>query len=143
VHTEALKQNVALNWLDDDVTVEQVALGEGSGWVRVVDDERGGTLEPIGLENYAVPSDINIPIRSLDDYSEHAPALVKVDVNGMETQVLIGAEQMIKTHQPVVYVDITQHGQEVAVGRVLEPWGYVLQRTFVDRQSVVGEWEPQ
>jgi FkbM family methyltransferase len=137
IYHEALQRNVVLNWLDGGVQIEAAALGAEPGWARRLDND---VLDPVHLAPQGVPTGIQYAIHKLDDY-ELAPTIIKIDVNGMETQVLQGGERTIRTHRPTVYVDVDDR-REDAIRWVLEGWGYTWQTTFVDRHSAVSEWLP-
>jgi len=57
-----------------------------------------------------------------------APGFIKLDVEGMEWHALLGAEQTIRTHRPVVMLEENglnrRYGvADGAAGRLLESWG--------------------
>lgn len=70
----------------------------------------------------------HIPARRLDDdlhiRSLSAIDLLKIDVEGAEMRVLKGAERLIKTHKPFVYVEVTRKDVTTAFRHELEALGY-------------------
>jgi FkbM family methyltransferase len=53
---------------------------------------------------------VEVPITTLDTESSHYPYLpvsfIKIDVEGCEPEVLIGAEELIRKHRPVMMLEI-------------------------------------
>lgn len=81
---------------------------------------------------------IEVETISLDDFlrsRQVAPALVKIDVEGAELRVLEGARSLIAQHQPILFFESFEHGDQIA-GLLLEN-GY---RCFdSDRRENVGK----
>lgn len=66
-------------------------------------------------------------------------ALIKADVEGMEPQVLRGAERTIRTQHPVLYMEAADSDAHYAVSCILQPWGYMHKKTF--GATPLEEWE--
>lgn len=90
---QSLRRNIALNRLEDRVTVHETALGEGDGTVRfscgldtvnhVVTGEGNGTFR-------------EVPVRRLDALMDgRQPLMMKIDVEGYEEPVLRGAASVL------------------------------------------------
>jgi hypothetical protein len=50
-----------------------------------------------------------VPVRPLDEIPEalgHPPQLVKIDVEGFESEVLEGAQSILREHRPVLYIEL-------------------------------------
>jgi FkbM family methyltransferase len=54
--------------------------------------------------------------------------LIKIDVEGAETKVLLGARRMIAEQKPYLVIDLHTPEQDVSVGGLLSEWGYNLTR---------------
>ena len=86
-----LKRNIQLNDLTSRVTPVRAALGRSEGKLRLT--------ENLGTENFVRPDgqdgpSIEVPVTTLDELlRESNPVLIKVDVEGFETEVFAGAEQ--------------------------------------------------
>jgi len=52
------------------------------------------------------------------------PGLLKIDVEGAETSVLSGAEQLLRTHRPHVVVETHSAALEIGVAEMLAGLGY-------------------
>jgi FkbM family methyltransferase len=96
--------NLALNGCRT-VVAEHKALGARAGSVLVpwLDYAREGNFG--GLELGAWTDGEPVPVLTLDSYELKACHLIKVDVEGMERDVLEGASATIARHQPVLYVE--------------------------------------
>jgi FkbM family methyltransferase len=129
---EALTQNVVLNALGRRVTLHRNGAGEHAGMAhiaitrkgssRIVDADAGKTLEQIAIV-------------SLDEaLGNDMPAVVKIDLEGYEEQVLLGAHHVLSSPQTdVVIVEATSrgdgHGGARRVGRcvdILERLGFTM-----------------
>lgn len=113
-NVEVLSANLTLNHFEN-ATIHQLALGavESEGRMtagRNITASLGGDGELVRIV-------------ALDALELPAPKLIKIDVEGAETEVLNGAREAISTHRPVLVVEI--HGeQEAPVRSVLAELGY-------------------
>ncbi len=87
---EKLRANVRANRLD--VRLIQAAAGSAPGW---------GSMEDMTLH----PGEGRVRIITLDSLRLEDVALVKIDVEGFEMQVLAGAEETISRSKPLLYVE--------------------------------------
>lgn len=78
--------------------------GEATGWA---------TLEPTSLP---VARTIEVPVRRLDDCDLPPVGFIKIDVEGHELDVLIGAEATIRRDQPVLLVECEDAHRSGATG---------------------------
>ena len=89
-----LIQNVRLNDLTDKVTCVNAALGWSEGTIRMT--------EGLGTENHVCSGSegqgsVEVPLKTLDgELKGLEPVLIKVDVEGFETEVFAGATQTLK-----------------------------------------------
>ncbi len=97
-----LERNVRLNGLGDRVTLLNVAVGQNAGEIQFTSGlgtencvaGGAGSSEPGG--NF-----IRVKATTLDEASARVvPNLLKVDVEGFETEVFAGAAQLLKQPQP-------------------------------------------
>lgn len=130
----ALAKDLSLNLaLFSNVRVEGCAISgvEGRAFLQIPKRRNTGSasLEP-GLHSSAVECDVSIT--TLDAYfrryPQEAPALIKVDVEGHELEVFKGAENLLRTHKPVLVFECEQRhrgGQSVEpVFQYLQGLGY-------------------
>lgn len=57
-------------------------------------------------ESHKEQGSVIVPTVRLDDVYSGTPSIVKLDVEGHEFEVLLGAENTIRTHKPSMYVEI-------------------------------------
>jgi FkbM family methyltransferase len=115
--------NVALNGHTNVVAVN-AALGSKPGQITVpaLDYGRGGNFG--GLSLGLNRKGENVPMLTLDSYGLSSCQLIKIDVEGMEKQVLEGAVSLLQAHQPFLYVetDREKNSQELI--------GWLLARNY-------------
>ena len=111
----ALRANVQINRIDDRVQIEPCALGRinGSAWLNTHGDV---AMHHISMET--MPGSSTVAIRQLDSYAL-APAVIKIDVEGYEGEVLAGAVETLQ--QPGLSVVILENSDDIAtVNRSLD-----------------------
>lgn len=105
--SKRLKQNVALNKLSANVSIETCALGNQSGEFDLHTDGLSGnapTLKSLGRHSQI----IKIPVRTIDEVVASGilpPTVVKIDIEGAEVMALCGARVLLKSaHAPRLIV---------------------------------------
>ena len=102
---QVLCGNIALNNLTN-VHTRHVAVGDAEGQIVVpnIDYRRENNFGGLGLEDHH--RGYNVPLITLDGSAE-VPRLrlLKIDVEGMESQVIRGAEQLVQRYRPAIYVE--------------------------------------
>lgn len=99
----------------------RAALGDKGGFVSM-------SPGPRNTGQYHVVEGDEVPIVRLDDFRFPA-GFVKLDVEGMEYRALLGAEETIRKHCPVVVIEETGLSERYGVpqgaaSRLLESWGF-------------------
>ena len=99
-----------------------------------VDSEIAGMIDQ---EKRSGVKRANVRIERLDDlvqeHSLKAPDFLKIDTEGAELEVVLGAEQTIRTYRPTMYIEM--HGadmnQKMSLQKdmhlLLSNWGYMIQ----------------
>jgi FkbM family methyltransferase len=117
---DRIRENVALNYLEDRVTLKRVALGRSDGNAKLtlgfdamnslVEDESEHAVEPVA-------------VTTLDGVVEGIGmvALVKIDVEGWETEVLEGAVQCLTHQRPALIVEVNDAD---GLDRIRRRFGY-------------------
>lgn len=111
VNLRLLKRNIRLNALDDRVEVEPAAISNVSSEFIdffVPSDEIAVTAS---LKPHGAADSVRVRNHRLDDWAQGravCPKLVKIDVEGAEMDVLMGAEQVLRRHHPILLIEI--HG---------------------------------
>lgn len=134
VHRE-LVANVELNHLEGRVRIEPVALGATGS--RAVHFGRGRLRTGSG----------QIPVRTLDSYRLEDVSVIKIDVEGMEPDVLEGGIETIRCNRPLIYTEEWDQAAHLRVETVLAPLGYSPVERFVFRRNRgettdMTEWRP-
>ena len=102
--------------------------------VEVVQKALGGSAKRVGMvdglhntgQRYVVEGD-EVEMITLDSLNL-APDFIKIDCEGLEWHVLVGGEQTIRTHKPVIMFEENGLNERYGiaggeVGRLLESWG--------------------
>jgi FkbM family methyltransferase len=113
---EALLENIRLNHLEN-VTSECTALGEREGVISLYCDSNQALSWTPSVAAYSMPGSnlkkISAPVHTLDGYVQKSglhPNLVKIDVEGAEMAVLLGARKTLRESRPVVLLEIHDLG---------------------------------
>ena len=121
---QALCANVALNSLAN-VDCHWAALGAEAGMVTVPE------LDPEQVNNFAQLSLVGtqqgrrVPCYTLDDFASLPRVdLLKVDVQGMEAEVLRGGRRLIETFKPFLYVENEAPASSPELLRLIDGLGY-------------------
>jgi FkbM family methyltransferase len=123
---QALCANVALNSLTN-VDCYWAALGNQEGLVTVpeVDPDRYANFG--GLTLLGVQKGMQISCFTLDRFvALPRVSLIKVDVEGMEAEVLRGGEQMLRKFKPLLYVENDRLELSEALIGLIASFGYRL-----------------
>jgi FkbM family methyltransferase len=120
---QTLCANVALNSLTNVVTFQR-ALGSEMGVLRVP------LTDPYQRNNYgglALSADANgehVEVWTIDEMGLPKAGLCKIDVEGMETEVLQGARGYIAEHRPVLYLEADRHERKPELMALLDELEY-------------------
>jgi FkbM family methyltransferase len=118
----AVRRNAQLNgigWID--VREVAAAARTGEAEVIVVEDTLWSRLASVGEHELEVDRRL-VPACALDDLDAPAPALVKIDVEGGELEVLAGMRRLLAEARPLVLCEM--HGKNAAFAEVMEAAGY-------------------
>lgn len=123
---EALARSVQHNGFGDRVTVEPIGLGRQRATARF----REHMPSNLGAQSLAV-GDGDIIVVPADEFPFPGRVrMMKIDVEGMEMDVLEGAGQLVKRDRPLLYVE----SQDEKMFRQLSAWaianGYAYWETF-------------
>jgi FkbM family methyltransferase len=122
----AIRASATLNGLDARIRVHQLGLGAHPGRRRF-DAERP---ENLGARKLILDGD-EVEIVALDSIEFDAPVkALKIDVEGMEIDVLCGAAKLVARDRPVIYVECIGDRDFRQVARWLDAHDYVHWDTF-------------
>jgi len=116
-----LLDHLRLNSLSN-AQVIQAAVGAVSGLGRF-STERGSCQNQLQAEGM---SPLTVPVLALDDAELSPPDVIKMDIEGGETDALLGARRMLREHRPVVLVALHGSEQRAACPRILREAGLLV-----------------
>jgi FkbM family methyltransferase len=136
VMPHAVYANVVLNELQNDVTVWPCGLGSEPGKFY---HEGKGVLKP-GQSKQS--TDETFEILRLDELGIENVALMKIDVEGMELDVLRGGLTTIERDRPVILTEEWEMSTTNAIQRLIGRFGYKRVHGFGGKgKAPVGVWE--
>jgi len=123
-------------------------LSDHEGTVLFERNDFNSGMSRIVSDDVSASSDLlTISVSKLDNVIEHLhlplPAVVKIDVEGHELQVLDGAKRMIEKAHPVIVCEVerTQHSSFLDLAAFIERAQYAVYPTeFMLRRRVGIEW---
>jgi FkbM family methyltransferase len=138
-----LESNIKLNQLDGITQINQCAVSDTEGWLLFTEGGYG--------ENYITKtkrqSAVKVQSVMLNNFVElrgiQQMAYMKIDVEGFELQVLIGADLLLKNKKvDIIQLEINQQlnnsGSTVEdLVYFLHEYGYILYKYFVSSKSLV------
>ena len=86
------------------------------------DLRRGANIGGVSLGN--TQDGETVPVVTLDSMDLPKVKLIKIDVEGMEADVLLGARQLIARTQPVIFVENNNAEKSRALIQLLDDLGY-------------------
>ncbi|WP_203323184.1 FkbM family methyltransferase [Pseudoxanthomonas beigongshangi] len=117
-----LQKNIALNEVQHLVSPRKSGLGRASAKARVA------SFDPtnIGGTSLALGSDGEIDVVSIDELNlEEKVSLLKVDVEGMDLDVLQGARKTLLKDRPWVVCEAATASQRMAISSFMAEMGYL------------------
>lgn len=117
-----LRENVDKN-APGIVSAQQIALGIVSGVCNMADLPPDDTEFNFGGVPISAPGTQLTEVTTIDALNLN-PSLIKIDVEGMEPEVILGARETIKRCQPIIYLECNRKDTK-DVATVLAEIGYV------------------
>jgi FkbM family methyltransferase len=107
---EGLKNNVQINKFQGRIQCYNFGLGEKNEAkpFYVHDEARVESSFTPSCPNRPFTEIINMEIKKSDDIGLEKPDLIKIDVEGLEPQVLKGMKNLIQTGQPMIIIEVTK-----------------------------------
>ena len=122
---QILCANLALNVVGNTF-VQQAGLGSAPGTIQVPPINYGGNFNFGGVSLGAFQGGELVPVITLDSLALPSCHLLKVDVEGMEREVLQGAREALTRHRPLLYVENDRAEKSAALIALLFELDYRL-----------------
>lgn len=123
-----LMENVKLNNLDQKTIVKQVAIGSEKSKGKLV-----GTIDKNHLaytnQGVSVCETGNIDILPLDLIVEEKIGFMKIDVEGMELEVIKGSINRISSDKPIIFIESDKIEKVI---ELLNPKNYYVERSLAN-----------
>lgn len=120
----AIRRNAQLNGLAAIEVIEAAASSNsGVGELVVVRDRLWTRLASVG-DHHESEGRVSVRTLALDDVDGPPPALVKIDVEGAELEVLAGMTRLLREDRPIVVCEM--HGLNAEFCAVMLDAGYVV-----------------
>jgi FkbM family methyltransferase len=120
-YADVVRRNVAANLLDEKITVYQTGLAarRGRSTNYMSSEHQLGFVEGAST---GVTEDF--PVERLDDVIHGPVAVIKVDVEGMEAAVLLGAARILSQHRPLIFAEAHNYAALKEIARQIALFGY-------------------
>lgn len=120
---QTLCANLALNSVTN-VHCFHAALGKAPGRIAVPGIDYSHTSNFGGLELGSYTEGESVPVLTVDGLNLSRCDFLKIDVEGMEQEVLAGAVQLIAAQAPILYVENDRPQKSDALIRFIDDLGY-------------------
>ena len=128
VSFQLLEKNIYLNGLEKSVFLHNIGLGKEKGTASVENKH----VHNMGMSQLLKNPQGNVEIDTIDDlfHSLRTIDLIKIDVEGMELEVLQGARIMLVKHKPILYIETATEEQLIPISQYLKVYGYQAVKQF-------------
>jgi FkbM family methyltransferase len=119
------RQTAEVNGLP--ITVAEIALGDDTGTATLYLSDSTDSSNSLNPEFRAHSKEIVVPLETIDDYAARTgdiPAVIKIDTETTEPEVLAGAEKVIREHRPWIMVEVLWQLVEDRLHAVMDQYGY-------------------
>jgi FkbM family methyltransferase len=117
--------NLALNE-QFQVRAYRAAAGSAVGAIKVPRIDHRADANFGGVSLHASGPGEDVPLIVVDGFPLASLRLLKIDVEGMEAEVLLGARQTIARHRPILYVENDRREKSAALIGLIRGFGYDL-----------------
>ena len=107
--------------------VERIALGAQSGTATLYLSDVTDSSNSLAAGFRPSSQTLVVPLETVDDVvrrTGETPAVLKIDTETTEPDVLRGAEHLIRAHRPWILCEVLANRSEEALMDVLRPWQY-------------------
>ena len=120
------------------VTVEELALSDHEGTATFYLSDRTDASNSLAEGFRQASVSIDVPLDTVDSFVERTgqdPAVMKIDTETTEPDVLRGAEQTILRRRPWILCEVLPGRNEQIIGDMMTTWGYRL--FHVDHRAIL------
>lgn len=130
-----IQEQIALNHFENACRVEQLAISDAKGSARLLVPGRNANSHLADIEAPHIADSkngrhIEVDCVTMDDYvssRNEKPSVIKLDVEGAEVKVLLGASRLLSgTHKPVLFVTAHSASLHSQVREILANANYDL-----------------
>jgi len=110
-----------------DLTVAELALGDASGTGTLYLSDSTDSSNSLNPDFRAHSKELVVPVETIDDYvarTGDVPAIIKIDTETTEPQVLAGAGRVLAEHRPWLMVEVLWSLVEDRLHDVMDRYGY-------------------
>lgn len=86
-----------------------------------------GNYGGLGLGSRSELGSITVSVVTLDSYNFKDVGLIKIDVEGYEREVLLGATELIKKYKPILYVEDDRENKSWELRKLIKSLGYEIE----------------
>jgi FkbM family methyltransferase len=153
---QTLLRNIGGNGLEGRIRVHDVALGytEGERTLICTGADLGRAsmahLQGAGVHTlshrgvYHAWQQVLVRVQRLDHAVREQglphPSLVKIDVEGAEAEVVLGAENLLRTARPMIVCEVHNADAGLVLGDLLQKWGFSLTIQGHNNALAVAVW---
>lgn len=107
---ELLRRNITRNGLSDRLKVHELALSSRSGEASFFECSDNAFSSLKDTHRMEVVAQTRVPVVTLDEWASsnnlNSVDLIKIDVEGLEHDVVLGAQSVLKAYRPHLFVEI-------------------------------------
>jgi FkbM family methyltransferase len=104
-----LSKNIGLNNFSTRIQIHNTGLGNAKGelimYIPRFTGTGGASFRNLHVEE-GIATQIKVPVNVLDEVMKKHPDLIKIDVEGCELNVLLGADEIISLSKPTIMVEL-------------------------------------
>lgn len=126
-----LRRNIQLNDLKDVCTTYNIALGAEQGTAKITSHSRRNS----GGTTFSMDDSGSVCVRTLNEMNFSDIGFVKIDVEGFEFDVLKGGEELFRSMDPVIFIEIWNKNFD-RVNNLLNMFGYAVVEIMPDSNYV-------
>jgi FkbM family methyltransferase len=112
---------------DLDIRIESIALGREAGTATLYLSDSSDSSNSLAAGFRESSRQIEVPVETLDGYVQRTgavPAVIKIDTESTEPDVLFGSAETLRDHRPWVLCEVLAGRVEERLTEVLAPHGY-------------------